>query len=81
MSRRITVGDVIESLADFDEHGGADAGLVAWDLCVEPEQLTEIWQQAARDGLIKPAGHEQQQLLYRLTPAGWGAYDGLVETA
>lgn len=76
-----TVDDVLESLADFDRHGGASVALVAWDLCVEPEQLSDIWQRAARDGLINPAGHEGDQLLYRLTPAGWAAYDGELDTA
>jgi hypothetical protein len=81
MSQQITVADVIESLADFDKQGGASVGAVAWDLCVEPEQLAEIWQQAGHDGLIKPVGHDYQQLLYRLTAAGWAAYHGQLETA
>lgn len=81
MNQPITVEDVLESLADFDMHGGASVGLVAWDRCVEPERLTESWQHAARDGLINPAGHDRQELLYRLTPAGWAAYDEQLETA
>jgi hypothetical protein len=81
MSQPISIENVIESLADFDKHGGASVGLVAWDLCLEPEHLTDVLQQAACDGLIQPAGHDHQQRLYRLTPAGWTAYDGELEAA
>lgn len=81
MSQPLTVDDVLESLADFERHGGASVALVAWDLCVKPEHLTGIWKQLTRDGLINPAGHDEDQLLYRLTPAGWAAYDGQLETA
>jgi len=81
MSHQVTLADLIESLADFDKHGGASVTLVAWDLCVEDYQLLELWQQATRDGLIRPSGSDQQQILYRLTPAGWAAYDDQLESA
>jgi hypothetical protein len=81
MSQPVTVHDLLDSLADFDKDGGASARLVALDLRVDERFLAEVWQQAARDGLIKLAGHAQEQLVYRLTPAGWAAHDGELDGA
>lgn len=81
MSHPVTVHDLLDSLAEFDRDGGASARAVALDLCVDERFLAWVWQQAARDGLIKLAGHAQEQLVYRLTPAGWAAHDGEIEGA
>lgn len=75
MSGSIPLSALLEALADFDQNGGASLSLVAWDLCVDERRLAPTWQQAAREGLIRPAGHEDQDLLYRLTDLGWGCRD------
>ena len=45
-------------------------GLVAWELCVGEELVAPAWQQAISQGLMKPAGHDGHEQLWRLSFAG-----------
>jgi hypothetical protein len=38
---------VLGVLADFDAHGGASCGLVAWDLMVAEEAIVATWLKAS----------------------------------
>jgi len=64
---------VLRVVGEFDEHGGASLGLVAWELSVEERLVAGAWDQARATGLIAPAGYDQHEQLWRLTPAGWAA--------
>jgi len=57
----ISVRQLLEVLADFDDLGGASVSLVAWELFVEEKRVAD-----GRD----PADDEQ---LWRLTAGGWAA--------
>jgi hypothetical protein len=37
--QEITEHGLLEVLADFDGHGGASLGLVAWELCATDQQV------------------------------------------
>ena len=69
----VSLHQVLEVVAEFDGHGGASLGLVAWELCAEEELAAPAWQQAISDGLIGPAGRDCQERLWRLSSAGWAA--------
>ena len=72
----ISVHRLLEVLADFDEHGGASPGLVAWELFVDEQQVKAVWEHAIAEGWLKPAGHDlaHGEQLYRLTLSGWTAW-------
>lgn len=72
----ISVHGLLEVLADFDEHGGASPGLVAWELFVDEQQVKAVWEHAVAEGWLKPAGREfpNGEQLYRLTQSGWTAW-------
>jgi hypothetical protein len=72
---------VLEVVGEFDEYGGASIGLVAWELCVDDLLVASAWEQASATGLIAPAGHDQHEQLWRLTPTGWAARQGKRESA
>jgi hypothetical protein len=72
---------VLEVVGEFDEYGGASIGLVAWELCVDDWLVASAWEQARATGLIAPAGYDQHEQLWRLTPAGWAARQDKRETA
>jgi len=74
----IAVQQVLEVVADFDESGGASAGLVAWELFVEERRVADAWERAQADGLLRPAAHDgvQDEQLWRLTAGGWAARNG-----
>jgi len=72
---------VLEVLGEFDEYGGASIGLVAWELCVDDRLVASAWEQARATGLIAPAGYDQDEQLWRLSPAGWAARQGKRESA
>ena len=61
---------VLEVLAEFDDSGGASLGLVAWELGVDEELVASAWRQAIDHGLIRAAGRDSQEQLWRLTSAG-----------
>ena len=71
----ISVREVLEVLADFDELGGASLSLVAWELSVEEERVAAAWEQMQADGLLRPAGRDSadDEQLWRLTAGGWAA--------
>jgi hypothetical protein len=72
----ISVHRLLEVLADFDEHGGASRGLVAWELFVDEQQVKAVWEHAIAEGWLKPAGRDfpYGEQLYRLTLSGWTAW-------
>jgi hypothetical protein len=72
-SAGISLERVLEVVGNFDRFGGASLGLVAWDLWVEDEVVTEMWERAQFEGLIAPAGLDLEEQLWRLTPGGWAA--------
>jgi hypothetical protein len=72
---------VLEVVGEFDDDGGASVGLVAWELCVDERLVAGAWEQATARGLIAPAGYDQCEQLWRLTPAGWAERHGERETA
>jgi hypothetical protein len=73
---KISVRGLLEVLADFDEHGGASPGLVAWELSVDEQQVKAVWEHAAAERWLKPAGRDfpHGEQLYRLTLSGWTAW-------
>jgi len=71
MGGAISLQAVLEVVREFDESGGANIGLVAWELCVDEPRVADAWEQARAAGLIAPAGYDQREQLWRLTPAGW----------
>jgi hypothetical protein len=73
MRRAISVQAVLEVVGQFDESGGASVGLVAWELCIDERLVLAAWERARVAGLIAPAGHDLDEQLWRLTPAGWAA--------
>lgn len=72
----ISVHGLLEVLADFDDHGGASPGLVAWELFVDEQQVKAVWEHAVGEGWLKPAGRDfpAGDQLYRLTLSGWAAW-------
>ncbi len=72
----ITEHGLLEVLADFDGHGGASLGLVAWELWATEQQVKGAWNRAQDAGWLHPAGVDPvyDEQLWRLTPAGWAAY-------
>ena len=66
---------LLEVLADFDELGGASAGLVAWELFVSESRVSETWAGAVAAGWLAPAEHDDVygERLWRLTGKGWKA--------
>jgi hypothetical protein len=72
MLRPVSLQQVLEIVAEFDDCGGASLGLVAWELCVDEELVAPAWQQAISHGWIRPAGRDPHEQLWRLTssPAG-----------
>ncbi len=72
---------VLEVVGEFDAHGGASAALVAWELCVDERLVASAWEEARTGGFIAPAGYDQHEQLWRLTPAGWATHQGERESA
>jgi hypothetical protein len=70
MQGAISLRAVLNVVGEFDQSGGASVGLVAWELCVEESLVAGAWEQARVAGLIAPAGYDQHEQLWRLTPAG-----------
>jgi hypothetical protein len=73
MGGATSVQAVLQVVGEFDEYGGASLGLVAWELCVEERLVAGAWERARATRLIAPAGCDQHERLWRLTPAGWAA--------
>jgi hypothetical protein len=66
----VSLQQVLEIVAEFDDSGGASLGLVAWELCVDEELVAPAWQQATSHGLMSPACRDCYERLWRLTAAG-----------
>jgi len=81
MTRAIPLQAVLEVVGEFDRSGGASVGLVAWELCIDERLVLHAWERASTAGLIAPAGKDQHEQLWRLTPAGWAAHFGEREKA
>jgi hypothetical protein len=81
MASSTSLQAVLQVVGEFDESGGASVGLVAWELCVDERLVAGAWEQAGATGLIAPAGYDQHERLWRLTPAGWAARHGGRESA
>jgi hypothetical protein len=56
---------VLEVVAEFGDFWGASPGLVAWELCIDEPLVAGAWQQAVSDGLIRLAGRDLQEQLWR----------------
>jgi hypothetical protein len=71
----VSVHGLLEVLANFDEHGGASSGLVAWELYVDEQNILAAWELALTEGWLTPAGRDlaYNEQLYRLTLSGWVA--------
>ena len=81
MRGAISLQAVLRVFAEFDRYDGASLGLIAWELSVAEWLVAEAWKQARARGLIAPAGYDQCEQLWRLTPAGWAARHGERESA
>jgi len=81
MRRAISLEAVLEVVGEFDESGGASVGLVAWELGIDERLVLGAWERARATGLIAAAGLDQQEQLWRLTPAGWASHQGQREGA
>jgi hypothetical protein len=70
---KISEQGLLEVLADFDGLGGASLGLVAWELFVTEEEVSEAWAFAVAAGWLAPAGRDEVygEQLWRLTSEGW----------
>jgi hypothetical protein len=75
-SAEIWLERVLKVVGNFDRFGGASLGLVAWDLWVEDDVVSAVWERAQSEGLIAPAGLDLEEQLWRLTPGGWAAAVG-----
>src|SRR5450755_524 len=42
----VSLQQVLEVVAEFDDSGGASLGLVAWELCIDEELVAPAWQRA-----------------------------------
>jgi hypothetical protein len=70
----VSLQQVLEVVAEFDHCGGASLGLVVWEVCVDEHLVAQAWRQAINDGLIRPAGRDWHEQLWRLSAAGrWRA--------
>jgi hypothetical protein len=77
---KISVQQLLEVVADFEEHGGASPGLVAWELCVDERDVQAAWEHAIAEDWLKSAGRDPASAdqLHRLTLEGWAAARGSV---
>ena len=69
MSDAILLLSVLESIGQADKGGGVAIGSIAWDLCVDEQEIAHACQRAIGRGLIESAEGGR----YRLTGAGWWA--------
>lgn len=71
----ISVQGLLEVLEIFDEHGGANPSLVAWELFVDEPAVTGAWEHALSEGWLREAGRDlaDDAQLWKLTVRGWAA--------
>jgi hypothetical protein len=74
----ISLEQVLEAVGDFDEFGGANLSLIAWELFVTEQRVARAWEQAVENSLLRPAGRDRVdgEPLWRLTAGGWAARNG-----
>jgi hypothetical protein len=75
MPAPVSIQQVLEVAAEFDDFGGASLGLVAWELCVDEELVAPAWQHATSHELLRAAGRDSQERLWRLSAAGWATLE------
>jgi hypothetical protein len=70
---KISMPELFEVLAEFDAHGGASPGLIAWELFTDEHDILTLWELALAEGWLTPAGRDltYDEQLYRLTASGW----------
>jgi hypothetical protein len=75
---KVSVQGLLEVLAAFDEHGGANPSLVAWELFLEEPAVTDAWEHALSEGWLSEAGRDpaDDDQLWKLTLKGWAAFAG-----
>ena len=68
----VSVNDVLDVVARFDEFGGASVELTAWELNAHQPLVATAWSCAIRDGLLEPAGTEPDsgEDMWRLSDTG-----------
>lgn len=71
--KRISEQGLLDVIADFDQLGGASLGLVAWEMFVSEQDVSEVWASAQAAGWLEPAGWDDVfgEQLWRLTGPGW----------
>jgi hypothetical protein len=71
----ISLQQVLGVTGEFDPFGGATPSLIAWELFVEERRVTNAWEQAVAEGLLRRAGRDglDGERLWRLTAGGWAA--------
>jgi hypothetical protein len=72
---KISVHELLEVVADFDENGGGSPGLIAWEVFADEHDILPVWELAIAEGWLIPAGRDlaYDEQLYRLTLSGWVA--------
>jgi hypothetical protein len=72
---KISVQGLLEVVAGFDEHGGANPSLVAWELFADEPSVTDAWEHALSEGWLREAGRDlaDDEQLWKLTSRGWAA--------
>jgi hypothetical protein len=70
---KISEQGLLEVIADFDGLGGASLGLVAWELFVTEQEVSDAWASAVAAGWLAPAARDEVygEQLWRLTAEGW----------
>jgi diguanylate cyclase (GGDEF)-like protein len=68
----VSVKDVLDVLAHFDQSGGASIELTGWELNAEVTLVAPAWSRAIREGLLESAGidGESGENMWRLSDKG-----------
>jgi len=61
----ISVQQMLDVVADFDQSGGVSLGLVAWELCVDEPQVLPAWNKAKAEELLTPVHRDVGGELWR----------------
>ena len=72
---KVSVQGLLEVLAAFDEHGGANPSLVAWELFADEPAVTDAWDHALAEAWLRQGGRDvaDGEQLWKLTLRGWAA--------
>lgn len=73
--KKISEQGLLDVVAEFDSHGGASLGLVAWELYLTEAEVSDPWAAAVAAGWLEPAGWDDVfgERVWRLTAEGWAA--------